>query len=115
MTSTLIASLQNPRVKAAVKLRQRTHRDTQELFIVEGYRELKRALDNDRRPVTLFVCKALFLGKNEPQLIAQCRQAGAELRPCTPPVFETMASRQRPERLLAIFPQVHLALSDLKL
>lgn len=115
MTSTLIASLQNPRVKEVVKLRQRAHRDAQALFIVEGYRELKRALDNNRRPVTLFVCETLFLGKNEPELIEQCRQAGAGIVPCTPPVFEKMAYRERPEGLLAILPQVHLALSDLKL
>ncbi|MFA5043138.1 MAG: RNA methyltransferase [Kiritimatiellia bacterium] len=115
MTSNLIASLQNPRVKEAVKLRQRSHRDAQELFIVEGYRELRRALDNNRRPATLFVCEALFLGKNEPELIERCRQAGAEIAPCTPPVFAKMAYRERPEGLLAVLPQVHPALSDLKL
>lgn len=110
-----IASLQNPRVKEVVKLRQRSHRDAQDLFIVEGYRELRRALDNNRRPVALFVCEALFLGKNEPALIAQCRQAGAEIVPCTLPVFEKIAYRERPEGLLALFPQVHLALADLQL
>ena len=115
MTSTLIASLQNPRVKEVVKLRQRSHRDAQDLFIVEGYRELRRALDNGRRPATLFVCEAFFLGKNEPALIEQCRQAGAEIVPCTPPVFEKIAYRERPEGLLALLPQVHLALADLKL
>jgi len=115
MTSTLIASLQNPRVKEVVKLRQRSHRDAQDLFIVEGYRELRRALDNGRRPATLFVCEAFFLGKNEPDLIEQCRQAGAEIVPCTPPVFEKIAYRERPEGLLALLPQVHRALADLKL
>ena len=115
MTDAPIASLQNPRVKEVVKLRQRSHRDAQALFIVEGYRELKRALDNGRRPVTLFACEALFLGKNEPALIEQCRQTGAEIVPCTPPVFEKMAYRERPEGLLAILPQVHLVLANLKL
>jgi RNA methyltransferase, TrmH family len=115
MTFASIASLQNPRVKETVKLRQRAHRDAQELFIVEGYRELKRALVNNRRPATLFICEALFLGKNEPELIEQCRQAGAEIVPCTPPVLEKMAYRERPEGLLAVLPQVHLALSDLNL
>src|ERR1035437_5122666 len=110
-----IASLQNPRVKEVVKLRQRSHREAQTLFIVEGYRELKRALDNNRRPAILFVCEALFLGKNEPALIEQCRQAGVEIVPCMPPVFKKMAYRERPEGLLAILPQVHRALSDLKL
>ena len=115
MTCAPIASLQNPRVKEVVKLRQRSHRDAQALFIVEGYRELRRALDNHRRPKALFICEALFLGKNEPELIAQCRQAGAEIVPCTAPVFEKMAYRERPEGLLAILPQVHQALADLKL
>ena len=115
MTNAPIASLQNPRVKEVVKLRQRSHRDAQDLFIVEGYRELRRALDNGRRPATLFVCEALFLGKNEPALIEQCRQAGAEIVPCTPPVFEKIAYRERPEGLLALLPQVHLALADLEL
>ena len=115
MTDAPIASLQNPRVKEVVKLRQRAHRDAQDLFIVEGYRELKRALDNSRRPVTLFVCEALFLGKNEPGLIEQCRQADTEIVACTPPAFKKMAYRERPEGLLALLPQVHLALADLKL
>ena len=73
MTDEPITSLQNPRVKEVVKLRQRPHREAQGLFIVEGYRELKRALDNGRRPVTLFFCEALFLGTNEPALIERCR------------------------------------------
>lgn len=115
MLDASIASLQNPRVKDVVKLRQRSHRDERNLFIVEGYRELKRALDNGRHPDALFVCESLFLGKNEPTLIEQCRQAGAEILPCTPPVFEKMAYRERPEGLLAILPQVHLTLADLKL
>ncbi len=110
-----IASLQNPRVKEVVKLRQRSHRDAQALFIVEGYRELRRALDNHRRPTVLFICEALFLGKNEPELIAHCRQAGAEIVPCTMPVFQKMAYRERPEGLLAVLPQVHQSLTDLKL
>ncbi|MBI2438229.1 MAG: RNA methyltransferase [Lentisphaerae bacterium] len=110
-----IASLQNLRVKAAVKLRQRAHRDAQGLFIVEGFSELKRALVNGRRVITLFVCPELFLGENEPELIEQCRHSGAEIVSCTPPVFEKMAYRERPEGLLAILPQVHLGLADLQL
>ncbi len=102
-------------MKEVVKLRQRSHRDAQDLFIVEGYRELRRALDNSRRPATLFVCEALFLGKNEPALIEQCRKVGADIVPCTAPVFEKIAYRERPEGLLALLPQVHLVLADLKL
>ena len=42
-----ITSLANPKIKAVVKLRQRSHRDEDALMIAEGYREIKRALDAD--------------------------------------------------------------------
>lgn len=115
MTAASIASLQNAQIKAAVKLRQRSHRDAQDLFIVEGYRELKRALANGCRVKTLFACPKLFLGENEPKLIEQCCQAGAEIVSCAAPVFEKMAYRERPEGLLAILPQIHLKLTEVKL
>ena len=43
-TTQLITSLQNPRVKEVVKLSKRSYRDEKGLLLVEGYRELKRAL-----------------------------------------------------------------------
>jgi TrmH family RNA methyltransferase len=110
-----ITSLQNPRVKNVVKLRQRAARDEQLLMIVEGYRELRRAIENQRKPASLFYCPDLFLGKNEPELIEKCRAAGAEIISCAPPVFAKMAYRERPEGLLALVPQAKLDLAGLKL
>jgi len=110
-----ITSLHNPRVKNVVKLRQRADRDEQGLLIVEGYRELKRALENNRRPVSLFYCHDFFLGNNEPALINQCRNAGAEILSCSRTVFAKMAYRERPEGLLALIPQVKCDLAGLKL
>jgi TrmH family RNA methyltransferase len=111
-----LASLANPRVKDAVRLRQRSHRDAAGLMLVEGYRELKRALDNGYRPKTLFFCEALFLkGTNEPVLAERCRDLGAELVACTAPVFAKMAYRERPEGLLAVGPQLRRTLADLAL
>jgi len=111
----LLTSLQNPRVKAVVGLRQRTDRDEHGEMIIEGYRELKRALDNKHLPKVLFICPDFFMGTNEPALIEQCQQAGAELFECTKPVFEKISYRDRPEGLLAIAPQVKWSLSDLVL
>jgi TrmH family RNA methyltransferase len=110
-----ITSLQNPRVKAVVALRQRADRDARGEMIVEGYREIKRALDNRHFPTALFCCPALFMGENEPALIDRCREAGAAVFDCTPPVFEKMSYRDRPEGLLAVAPQVRGTLADLKL
>jgi TrmH family RNA methyltransferase len=115
MTSPLrISSLQNPRVKAVVGLRQRSDRDAHDEMIIEGYRELKRALDNRHFPKAIFHCPTLFMGTNESSLIEQARQAGAEILECTAPVFEKMSYRDRPEGLLAIAPQVRHALADLR-
>jgi TrmH family RNA methyltransferase len=40
-----ITRLQNPRVKHLVKLRDRRPRDETGVFLVEGYREIRRALE----------------------------------------------------------------------
>jgi TrmH family RNA methyltransferase len=110
-----ISSLSNPRVKTAVRLRQRSHRDELGLMLIEGYREIKRALDNRHFPVELFVCRELFQGENEDALIQRCRDAKAEILECTPPVFTKMTYRERPEGLLAVAPQVKRSLDSLKL
>src|SRR3990167_2147809 len=109
---TKITSLQNPKVKEAVRLRDRKARDETNRFLIEGYRELKRAVDAGRKVETLFFCPPFFLGVNEQALIAQ---AGGEAIECTEEVFEKLSYRDRPDGLLAIAPQVHLTLKDLKL
>ena len=111
----LITSLQNPRVKAVVALRQRSDRDERDEMLIEGYRELKRAADNHHYPKALFICPGFYMGSNEPALIERCRQAGAEIIECSKPVFEKMSYRDRPEGLLAVARQVRWALEDLKL
>ncbi|MDO9542207.1 MAG: RNA methyltransferase [Kiritimatiellia bacterium] len=110
-----ITSLQNEKVKNVVKLRQRAHRDKQGLLIVEGERELQRALENNRRPLSLFYCRDFFTGKNEAALVSQCRAAGAEIISCAPRVFAKMAYREKPGGLLALVPLVKCDLSGLKL
>jgi len=109
----LISSPRNPHVKIVVSLRQRAHRDDLGLMIIEGYREIKRALDNEHLPLELFFCKDLFLGANEDKLVRRCREAGARLFECKTVVFNKMAYRDRPEGLLAVAPQVRKTLNSL--
>ncbi len=118
MTSSVtpISSLANPRVKQVVKLRQRSHRDSLGLMLIEGYREIKRALNQGYRPVELFYCAELYLkGTNEPALIQRAGAAGTKLFDCTAPVFRKMAYRDRPEGLLAVGPQPRRTLESLLL
>lgn len=110
-----ITSLTNPRVKNVVKLRQRSHRDKMENMLVEGFREINRALDNNYPIEELFCCKALFQGKNNQALLDRCRETGAKLIECNAPVFKKMSYRDRPDGLLAIVPQINKTLEDIKL
>jgi TrmH family RNA methyltransferase len=110
-----ITSLQNPRVKLLVKLRDRRDRDETGLFLVEGYREVRRALEKNIRLHELYFCPEWFLGENEPALIEQARQAGAQLFELSKDAFAKCAYRDRPDGLLAVAPQWKRALADLKL
>jgi TrmH family RNA methyltransferase len=110
-----VSSLQNAGIKEVVKLRQRSHRDENGLLIVEGYREVKRALDNQVPLQKLFYCPALYQGKNEPGLVNRCAAQNIPLFECTESVFAKIAYRDRPEGLLALCPQIHRTLGDLRL
>lgn len=111
----LISSVQNPRVKQVVKLRKQSERQRSGVTLIEGYREILRALENNWPATTLFYCRDLFLGENEDALIKQCRAKGADIVQCTGPVFQKMSYRDRPDGLLALAPIVQKKLSDLNL
>ncbi len=108
-----ITSLQNPKVKQVVRLRDRRQRDNKsDRFLIEGYRELLRAVDAGYPIESLFICPALFLGTNESTLIDRC---GAKTYSCPEHVFRKMSYRDRPDGLLAIAPQMHRSLQELTL
>jgi len=108
-----ITSLQNPKVKKAVKLIDRRERNQTGLFLIEGYRELRRAVDSGVSVQTLFICPKLFLGSNENALIEEVQKKGAEIFACAEPVFEKLSYRDRPDGLVAIAVQMQRTLQDL--
>lgn len=113
----LITSAQNPRVKHLKKLRKRRERDLCREVLIEGYREILRALENSYPVDQLYICPDLFVGENEPALIQRCQATGAEIIELTPTLFRKAAYRDRPEGLMAIGPQIHRdrGLSELSL
>ena len=110
-----ITSLQNPLVKQIVHLRERKERDSSGLFLIEGYREIKRALENGVSLEVLTVCPELFLGSNESQLIELAKTKKAEIYDLSLPAFTKISYRDRPDGLLAIGKQMLWELSDLKI
>ncbi|MGH7996723.1 MAG: TrmH family RNA methyltransferase [Opitutaceae bacterium] len=114
MSAEKITSLQNPRVKQLVKLRDRRPRDEAGLFLVEGYREIRRALEKAVPLRELYFCPEWFLGVNEPDLLRRAGESGAELVELSKEAFAKVAYRERPDGLLAVAPQWKRRLDDLK-
>lgn len=110
----MITSLQNPRVKALVKLRNRRVRDREDAFLVEGYRELRRALTWRDRWQAVYFCSSLYLGDNEPDLLAGVPETVPAVE-VSEAVFRKISYRDRPEGLLAVLSRPTLSLNNLRL
>lgn len=110
-----ITSTQNPRVKALVKLKKRSERDSQGIFLTEGYRPITRALAAGFYFDELYYCPEWFLGSNEQKVLNDAEQAGTKLMKLGKEAFAKIAYRERPEGLLAIGKQWYPQLKDLKL
>lgn len=110
-----ISSLQNPRVKQLVRLRDRGPRDEAGVFLVEGYRAITRAMERGVHPRELYYCRDWFLGGNEDAVLERARAAGAELVELGREAFAKAAYRDRPEGLLAVVAQWRHSPDDLRL
>ena len=110
-----LTSLQNPLVKQVIHLRDRHERDKTGLFLIEGYREILRAVDAGWKLEQLLVCSELFLGSNEPTLIQRIASRGTQVITASEKVFQKISYRDRPDGLLAIAPQRTTKLSDFNL
>ncbi len=110
-----ITSAQNPKIKRAVKLSDRKERNETGLFLIEGYRELTRAVKGDVKIETLFLCRSLFLGSNEETLIIELQRQGVSIVACSEAVFRKLSYRDRPDGLVAIAHQMRHAFEDLKM
>lgn len=103
-----ITSLQNPRVKQIVKLRDdKKQRQRDGLMLVEGYDEISLALEAGHTPLTLLIAPELARRKME--------DVEAEIVTVSPPVFEKMSMRENPDGWLAVFPIPRISLDDLNL
>ncbi len=106
----IITSLQNPRIKQLVKLRDRRPRDAAGVFMVEGYRQIRRALDKGFKPTEFYYSPEWFLGEkeNEPGLIAEAAANGARLFELSKDAFAKVAYRERPDGLIVCDPVTDL-------
>jgi TrmH family RNA methyltransferase len=110
-----IESPANERIKGLVRLRKRRERDRTGEFLIEGYREVARALDGDVAIPYLFVCPELFLGGNEDALVDRARTAGTTIVEVAEDPFAKASYRDRPDGLIAVAEQFDTGLERVPL
>jgi TrmH family RNA methyltransferase len=97
-----ITSTHNPRVKEAAKLRQRSHRDKQGRFLIDGARELGRAISAGVELAEVFVCESLCESAEARKTLGLIGKTSAVVLPVAPPVFAKLAFGERAEGVLGV-------------
>jgi TrmH family RNA methyltransferase len=110
----LISSPKNPRVRAAADLRERRARDATGMTLVDGTRELARALAGGARVVEVFVDEE-GMSRDAEAIVARARAAGATIVPVTGPVLDRLAFGDRAEGVVATVAIPDLSLATLRL
>ena len=109
----LISSLQNPSVKNIAKLSKARERKAQELFVIEGTRELSLALAGDYSIKEVYVCRELFENTRYPDVLDTMDDD--RIIDITPQVFEKISYRTSSDGVIALArPKSHM-LADIRL
>jgi len=105
-----ITSVQNERVKRIVKLqRKASARRAEGLTVIEGAREVQRAIENGWHPTELWACGDNF------QCLENVDAVSSPRFQCSENVFEKITYRDNPDGVLAVGPLVGKKLSELDL
>jgi len=110
-----IQSVQNNRIKHLVRLRDGSHRRRQQRFLIEGLREVKRALASQWPMETLYFCEELFKDEHAYEILDLFDKGGLEIIKLTEDPFRKCAYRQGPDGLLAVGMQKERSLESLSL
>ncbi len=107
-----ITSPQNQKIKDLVKLRESKHRRLTGLFVLEGARELGRALASGFILKTMYVCHELLSVEAKDLLVGLDDRLKLNI---TAEVFAKAAMREGSDGLVGVFDQKSWSLADLSL
>lgn len=101
-----LTSPDNPRVKDAVRLRDRRARTRSGRFLVEGRREVLRALEAGLAAESVFVEQERLAGDDPDTLriVAAAERGGGRVYPVNGAVSAKLALREGDEGVVAVFP-----------
>ena len=114
MTEAAITSTKNPRIRAAAALRDRRERDQAGLTLLDGVRELARALAGRADVAEIFVDDDR-LGYEGATAVDEARRRGAIVTPVSDTVLDRLAYGGRAEGLVAVVRVPDLVLPGLGL
>ena len=114
MTRLAITSSSNPRLKAVRRL-VRPRRRSDGVFLVEGHRQLRRALEADARVREVYASPNLFLGADDAFLVADAERRGARVFELAPDAFASIARVVRCDGLAAVVERWPTRLARLRL
>ncbi|HEY5312049.1 MAG TPA: TrmH family RNA methyltransferase, partial [Pirellulales bacterium] len=102
MNPTRITSMHNQRIKDAVRLRDRRGRDQQGRIIIDGTRELLRAISAGVAVRELFVCEETCHTPEAQRVLAWSSGNAVSRYDLTPSVFEKLSFGHRAEGVVAV-------------
>lgn len=98
----IITSAQNPLIKATADLREARARKKSGLMLIDGVREINRALKAGVNITQAFVCPKLFTNRGEAELLAQLTKLKIEIIEVNEAVFGKLGFGERQEGLLTV-------------
>lgn len=113
--SPVLSSSQNPRFKAALALREARERRATGRILVDGGREIGRALENGVRPVELWVAPDRVRDDEAAHALAQARALGVPTVEVTPELLARLAFGDRDDGLVLVAQAPSVALTDVRL
>jgi RNA methyltransferase, TrmH family len=99
---TVLTSTANPRVRAALALRDRRDRDRTGMTVVDGVRELRRALDAGVSVVEAFICEPILAGPDARAVLDRLVERGATIHSVSETVFGRLSFGERAEGAMAV-------------
>jgi TrmH family RNA methyltransferase len=110
-----ITSRQNPRVKSAALLRNARERQRSGRFIIDGAREIVRALASEIAAAEAFVCEDLIRTAEAAHALALVEASKAEIFRVSAGVYSKLAFGDRDDGIIVVAKQLERSLNELKL
>jgi RNA methyltransferase, TrmH family len=111
----VLTSTANPRIKAAAALRDRRERDRTALTLIDGAREVRRAIEAGVIVTEVFVCEPLIAGVDARIALDRLRAERTTIESVSEAVFAKLAFGDRAEGLVAVVRVPSAELADLAL